>query len=72
MSAAIKYLLFALMLASITSIVYWAAFDVTWWVPLDGITAQGRTMVLYMLHMAALLGLPFYMCFPRQNHDHQH
>ena len=65
MSTAIKYLLFALMLASIASIGYWAAFDVAWWKPIVGFADEPRGMVLYILHMGALFGFPLYMTLPR-------
>jgi hypothetical protein len=61
MKAAIKILLFALMAGSIISISYWAAFDAGWWKPIvQGSFDEGRGMILFMLHMAAILGFPLY------------
>lgn len=60
MKTAITTVLSALMLASIISIGYWAAFDVGWWKPYSGDADMGRAMTLIMLHVMALLGLPLY------------
>jgi hypothetical protein len=42
-----------LMALPICSIILWAAFNITWWVP-DNTDLAARTMMLYILHVVSI------------------